>query len=168
MRCLGKWLSGLLLGLVVTGMTLWGMGTLYYGLPATPLGSILAIAFGLATLIAFLVLPWQRTQSSTIRSSPTAPRPSCSMLRRLGGQARYNWKILLSGYAPKYAYELGRLDTSMPFADLKRRSQINERAREVGAHRFLAAYPPRSPEAILYARGPIRRFLRRLGPCKTR
>jgi hypothetical protein len=49
-----------------------------------------------------------------------------------GGQARYNWKILLSGYAPKYAYELGRLDTSMPFADLKRRSQINKRAREAG------------------------------------
>jgi hypothetical protein len=52
--------------------------------------------------------------------------------RASGGQARYNWKLLLSGYAPEYAYESGRLDTSLPFADLKRRSQINERAREAG------------------------------------
>src|SRR5215475_5093489 len=36
-----------------------------------------------------------------------------------GGIARYNWKSLLSGYAPAYAYDLGRLDTSLSFADLK-------------------------------------------------
>jgi hypothetical protein len=52
--------------------------------------------------------------------------------RAAGGQARYHWKILLSGYAPEYAYESGRLDTSMSFADLKRYSRINERAREAG------------------------------------
>ena len=60
MRRLGKWLGGLLLGLVVTGMTLWGMGALYYGVPTAPFGSILAIAFGLAILAAFLVLPRRR------------------------------------------------------------------------------------------------------------
>jgi hypothetical protein len=37
--------------------------------------------------------------------------------------ARYNWKVLFSGYAPAYAYEIGRLDTRLPFADLKRLSQ---------------------------------------------
>jgi hypothetical protein len=52
--------------------------------------------------------------------------------RASGGQARYNWKILLSGYAPEYAYDSGLLDTSMSFADLKQRSRINERAREAG------------------------------------
>jgi hypothetical protein len=312
MRRLGKWLGGLLLGLV----TLWGMGALYYGVPAMPLGSLLAIAFGLATPMAFLVLPrrrrtlvgfalawavlvawwsiitpsnardwkpdvavlpaatidgervtlhnvrnfayrsateftphyddrtvdlrqletvdliasyWagdaiahlmlsfgfgetdyvavsietrqERTEGysslkgffkqyeliyvvaderdviglrTTYRQPPEAVylyrlRGTPAQARRLfldyarrinvlaaqpefyntlttnctttillhaqasGGQAHYHWKVLLSGYAPEYAYELGRLDTSMPFADLKRHSQINERAREAGA-----------------------------------
>ncbi len=41
------------------------------------------------------------------------------------GHIPYSWKILLSGYAAEYAYERGRLDRSMPFEDLKRRSHIN-------------------------------------------
>lgn len=45
-----------------------------------------------------------------------------------GGQAHYNWKILLSGYVPAYAYEIGRLDTSLPFVELRQRSRVNERA----------------------------------------
>lgn len=45
------------------------------------------------------------------------------------GHVAYSWKILLSGYAPEYLYEEGRLDTSIPFSELKRRSHINARAR---------------------------------------
>jgi hypothetical protein len=44
------------------------------------------------------------------------------------GKHAYSWKILLSGYAPLYTYELGRLDSSMPFEELKRRSHINAAA----------------------------------------
>ena len=44
------------------------------------------------------------------------------------GRRRYTWKIMLSGYAPLYTYELGRLDTSLPFEELKRRSHINAAA----------------------------------------
>jgi hypothetical protein len=40
----------------------------------------------------------------------------------------YSWKILLSGYAPEYAYDRGRLDRSLPFEELKRRSLVNARA----------------------------------------
>jgi hypothetical protein len=47
--------------------------------------------------------------------------------RASGGIARYNWKILLSGYAPDYVYEVGGLDTSLSFVDLKQRSHINAR-----------------------------------------
>ncbi len=43
---------------------------------------------------------------------------------------RYNWKILLSGFAAEYLYELGGLDTSLPFDELKRRSLINGRAHD--------------------------------------
>jgi hypothetical protein len=37
----------------------------------------------------------------------------------------YSWKILLSGYLPQYLYEQGKLDTSVPFAELQRRAYIN-------------------------------------------
>ena len=40
-----------------------------------------------------------------------------------------SWKILLSGYVPEYLYEMGRLDTSLPFNELKQQSRINARAR---------------------------------------
>ena len=49
-----------------------------------------------------------------------------------GGLARYNWRVLLSGYAPQYAYGLGALDTSMSFEELRRRSYINPIARATG------------------------------------
>jgi hypothetical protein len=39
-----------------------------------------------------------------------------------------SWKILLSGYVPAYLYERGRIDTSMPFAELEKISLINGRA----------------------------------------
>jgi hypothetical protein len=44
------------------------------------------------------------------------------------GRGAYSWKILLSGYAPLYTYERGRLDTSLSFEELKRRSHINAAA----------------------------------------
>jgi hypothetical protein len=47
-------------------------------------------------------------------------------------RARYNWKILLSGYTAQYAYEIGGLDTNLPFADLRERGHANERARTAG------------------------------------
>jgi Domain of unknown function (DUF4105) len=37
----------------------------------------------------------------------------------------FNWKVLLSGYTPQYVYESGRLDRSLPFEELKRRSLVN-------------------------------------------
>jgi hypothetical protein len=39
-----------------------------------------------------------------------------------------SWKILLSGYLPDYLYDLGRIDTSRPFAELEKLSRVNERA----------------------------------------
>ena len=39
-----------------------------------------------------------------------------------------SWKVLLSGYVPDYLYELGRLDTALPFAELEKISRVNKRA----------------------------------------
>ena len=54
------------------------------------------------------------------------------LMRATGGRATYNWKVILSGYAPQYAYEFGALETRIPFDELKRRSHINPKAHEVG------------------------------------
>jgi len=47
------------------------------------------------------------------------------LARWLPGRVPYSWKILLSGYLPEYLYERGRLETSVPFAELQRRANIN-------------------------------------------
>ena len=47
-------------------------------------------------------------------------------------RARYNWKVLLSGYTAQYAYEIGSLDTSMPFGELRERCHVNERVEAAG------------------------------------
>jgi hypothetical protein len=39
-----------------------------------------------------------------------------------------SWKLLASGHVPEYLYESGRVDNSVPFAELQRRSHINARA----------------------------------------
>ena len=44
------------------------------------------------------------------------------------GSPPLSWKVLLSGYFPDYAYDLGRLDQRYPFAELERRSRVNDRA----------------------------------------
>ena len=49
-----------------------------------------------------------------------------------GATSLLNWKILLSGYLPQLAYERGRLDQSLPFPELRRRSRVNDAARAAG------------------------------------
>ena len=44
------------------------------------------------------------------------------------GSIPYSWKVLLSGYTPEYAYDMGRLDRSMAFEELKERVHINAAA----------------------------------------
>jgi Domain of unknown function (DUF4105) len=44
------------------------------------------------------------------------------------GHLPFSWKVLLSGHAAAYAYEKRRLDTSLPFEELRRRSRINTTA----------------------------------------
>jgi len=47
------------------------------------------------------------------------------------GRVPYDLRVILPGYADELGYELGLLDNSVPFAELKKRSRINE-----VAHRF--------------------------------
>jgi hypothetical protein len=44
------------------------------------------------------------------------------------GRVPHDYRVLLPGFSDSLAYELGLLDTSIPFADLRRRSRINDLA----------------------------------------
>jgi len=46
--------------------------------------------------------------------------------------ARFDWRLLASGYADEMAYDLGVLDQSLPFEELRRRSRVNARAVAAG------------------------------------
>ena len=50
------------------------------------------------------------------------------LVRALSDRFPLDWRVLLSGYFPAYAYDLGSLDTDLPFAELKSISLINAKA----------------------------------------
>jgi hypothetical protein len=56
---------------------------------------------------------------------------------------------LLSGYVPEYLYERGRIDTSLPFPALKRRSRINAAAQTADAAGFLTAHQGRTTNSMV-------------------
>jgi hypothetical protein len=43
--------------------------------------------------------------------------------------ARFDWRLIANGYLDEMLYERGKLDQSLPFAELKKRSLINQRAK---------------------------------------
>jgi hypothetical protein len=43
--------------------------------------------------------------------------------------ARLDWRLIVNGYIDEMLYERGAIDTSLPFAELKKRSYINPRAK---------------------------------------
>ncbi|MBZ9602021.1 Lnb N-terminal periplasmic domain-containing protein [Phyllobacterium chamaecytisi] len=54
------------------------------------------------------------------------------MMRAVGDVVPFDWRLIVNGYLPEYAYERGALDTSLPLADLRRRAHIAERAKVAG------------------------------------
>src|ERR1700736_6338862 len=50
-------------------------------------------------------------------------------LKTIASAPPWDWQLLVNRSGDKHAYELGALDTSLPFAELKRLSHINARAR---------------------------------------
>jgi hypothetical protein len=59
-----------------------------------------------------------------------------TMIRRHAQQVAprnpFNWKILVNGYIDELGYERGTIDTRLPFEELKRRSDITQKARAAG------------------------------------
>jgi hypothetical protein len=49
------------------------------------------------------------------------------------GRAKWHWSILMNGFADRHFYENNLIDTSLPFAELKQASNINDRALAAGS-----------------------------------
>jgi len=49
------------------------------------------------------------------------------------GHPEFSWKILASGHVPEYLHQLGRIDTSRPFSEVRARAHINARAQAADA-----------------------------------
>ncbi|MBB3657848.1 hypothetical protein FHX15_003090 [Rhizobium sp. BK650] len=54
------------------------------------------------------------------------------MMRVVGSAAPLDWRLIINGYLPDYAYDQGALNTSVPLEVLKTASHIAERARRDG------------------------------------
>jgi hypothetical protein len=80
-----------------------------------------------------------------------------SLARALSGQFPLDWRVLLTGHFPAYAYARGSLDTSMPFERLKSLSLINDKAHAAGPDldfsALIRAGLPDPP--VRSARGPV-------------
>lgn len=54
------------------------------------------------------------------------------MTKALGLGVPFDWRLVLNGYLPDFAYERKALNTEIPLAELRKRGQIVDRAKEVG------------------------------------
>jgi hypothetical protein len=73
------------------------------------------------------------------------------------GYPPLSWKLLASGYVPEYLHQIGRLDTSLPFAELQRRAHVNARARAADrAADFSRQIRTEMPQAKLCAPHPCK------------
>ena len=70
--------------------------------------------------------------------------------RAAGKVGRFDFRYVLNGFVDRYLYSLGLVDTTLPFAELRRRSRINDAANAAGdapdfSHRIRASVPPLHP-----------------------
>jgi Domain of unknown function (DUF4105) len=54
------------------------------------------------------------------------------MMRAVGDSMPFNWRFIVNGYLPDYAYARGALDTRVPLSKLKAKAHIDQRATEAG------------------------------------
>jgi hypothetical protein len=52
--------------------------------------------------------------------------------QHIAAQQPFDWRILVNGYIDQLGYERGSIDTSLPFDELRRTSNITERAKAAG------------------------------------
>jgi hypothetical protein len=50
-------------------------------------------------------------------------------VQHIGGMQPFDWRLVVNGYGDQMLYERGRIDTSLPFAELRARSNVVARAK---------------------------------------
>ncbi|TDQ13476.1 uncharacterized protein DUF4105, partial [Phyllobacterium brassicacearum] len=59
------------------------------------------------------------------------------MMRAVGDAVPLDWRLIVNGYLPEYAYDHGAIDTSLSLADLRAIAHIDKRAQAAGlSHDF--------------------------------
>lgn len=54
------------------------------------------------------------------------------MMRAVGDVVPFDWRLIVNGYLPEYAYDRGALDTRHSLGELRARAHIDERAKAAG------------------------------------
>jgi hypothetical protein len=54
-------------------------------------------------------------------------------MQRISAARRFDWRILVNGRIDQLGYERGTIDTSLPFEEMRAKSDITERAKAAGA-----------------------------------
>ena len=54
------------------------------------------------------------------------------MMRAVGDVIPLDWRLIVNGYLPDYAYAQGALDTRLPLSDLRALAHIDDRVRKSG------------------------------------
>ena len=54
------------------------------------------------------------------------------MMRAVGDVVPFDWRLIVNGYLPDYAYDRGALDTRLPLSTLREVAHIDDRARKSG------------------------------------
>ncbi|MFB9981593.1 DUF4105 domain-containing protein [Mesorhizobium kowhaii] len=54
------------------------------------------------------------------------------MMRAVGDAVPLDWRLIVNGYLPEYAYDRGALDTRLPLSTLRELAHIDDRARKSG------------------------------------
>ena len=54
------------------------------------------------------------------------------MMRAVGDVVPFDWRLIVNGYLPDYAYDRGALDTRLPMSKLRMLSHIDKRAEAIG------------------------------------
>jgi hypothetical protein len=88
---------------------------------------------GLLVYIAAIVITTNAAQMNKINYKPETLSNSCTIniiryANAAGREGRFNIRHLFNGLIDSYLYHSGRVDTTLPFLELRQRSLINEAA----------------------------------------
>ena len=54
------------------------------------------------------------------------------LIRAVGDKIPFDWRLIVNGYLPDYAYDRGALDTRLPLSELREKAHIDQRAKAAG------------------------------------